>query len=131
MPKQASRLFLTTFIAAFFTFLVACTESDNTSAEKSQGIEKVEKEISDKKVALEEKVDFVSPETNDSEPTANDTKTELAAIEQQLEALKEKLTQGNQDNAALRQHMGFLLEKVKENQEILEQQTKKITPKAE
>ncbi len=131
MPKQTPRLYLTTFIVAVFTLLGACSESENTTTQKPQGIEKIEKEISKKKVILEEKVGVISPETNDGEPTINNAKTELTEIEQQLDALKEKLTLGNQDNALLRQHMSFLLEKIKENQQILDQQTQKITPKAE
>ena len=128
MIQQASRLFLRTFYAALFTLLVACSESNDTTSKKAEG-----KVVPEKETTLEEKETVVNEEAVNEEVN-NDTKpipNELAEIEQQLEALKQKLTKDNQSNAALRQHMIFLMEKVKENQQILEKQADKIKPKAE
>ena len=132
MIQQASRLFLRTFYAALFTLLVACSESNDTTSKKAEG-----KVVPEKETTLEEKETVVNEEVvneginNDTKAIPNEATNELAEIEQQLEALKQKLTKDNQSNAALRQHMIFLMEKVKENQQILEKQADKIKPKAE
>ena len=132
MPIQASKIFLKIFFAALLTFLVACNESNNAISKKIEKTQKVEKIIPEKELIPEEKETILNVETNsDVKPITDAPQTELTEIEQQLNALKKKLNTDNQSNAALRQHMNFLIEKVKENQRIIKQQSQEITPKAE
>lgn len=69
---------------------------------------------------------ITAPKDNKPETQpANESGNEIQKIDRQLSDLANQLDRNNLDNAALKQHMQFLLNKVQENQRQLEQQTNK------
>lgn len=154
MFQTNSIFFMKTLLVVSLFLLAACSENDKSTAEisaKAVHTNKTEqvqpKNTTNEKSVNAETAEFIAEEpSNATKPVVNETTTEEIAseetaskettsefdeIQQKLDALSEKLTQGNQNNAELRKEITALIEQVKENQQTLERQAQNIKPKAE